>query len=1091
MSKQLEVNHQSLLDAYYDYYTAKLASREHFENINKIDNEQYDYEHFEINKEAEQHLKDSYEPIKNLLFLFRGNYDYIVSLVSILDEKIMNDSIKNNSLDSLIDLFCHQFYDNILIPNPEQEELLILCYRFIQREIEAMNSASVDSFLEESFSFSGKFLKSFTKKTELKTFLSKTLGDLILEIDNVNKFINLNPYLIRNYLKKREGSSKVSTDKSKEDTDLDPNVLKSNIPQTTIVYKVPCLDLVEKDPDDEDSSSRKSSCQIVKDTNLKYFDDLNQAYLIDKVKETKDQNLKEFYFRQLERINKNPDIFSNNKLMNLVEDSGPLKHYILKEYKNNFLFIREKIDEIIQILMDKIEAIPYTVRCLCKIIFCLIDKKFPKISRFEKNAFIGEFIFGKCILPILINSDINAVITTNILRSQTRSILKNIAKILIKINRGELFDESIDTGFTVFNHYILEVIPLMGVFYEKLIDVELPRVLNEIIISDMNRPMISSFKRARMRRKAEKENTTITPQQQEIQYDYFKENPEESINIQCTCFSIQDIIFLYEVIHSKIDRFKHLPKYIFFQKTIDKIGNEIPKLAKESKMSEKKRPFFIVFKEFINKDYNVLKNPIQYSLTEDPNNNTDIVKRVQFCIKTILKGLNLINNKDYAYLNFATSNYQFLRALNYTLNELEDDTDVEVSKQIPLKWYAQYIMNNKSLLPIEYKQNDYSLLYSTLLDEEKKALSSLKEHTSTVFAKNGMNNRCAEKIIEKAKRDAYRVDKVKRFMKMQKFAKKTKIEACISVEVSENESSIDNQSGFTGFFQKLIGQEKEKENDKKPIDCKISVIDGRNCIHKKVQMIHQVTIQTTEGGKDQSSSNKDEHHADKIAEFIEKVIQYGKKGKYLQADVISGTVNNKMYKTIEDYLVLVKENLNASKIFEGDTEEQKNITLERIEDHIMKQLYSESFPQNPLPQDTLFYEITSGLSDIQPNELGIKTIYANELNVAVKCIKKLDSGKSVYEKLNCIASAYNTINNTLKFSSGKDSDGGAEDLSPIFQYIIIKAKPDRFYSNINYIKTFLNPSKTKGVFGFLLSQLDFAAEFITKLYQKKKESSDV
>ena len=192
MSKQLEVNHQSLIDAYYDYYTAKLASREHFENINKIDNEQYDYEHFEINKEAEQHLKDSYEPIKNLLFLFRGNYDYIVSLVSILDEKIMNDSIKNNSLDSLIDLFCHQFYDNILIPNPEQEELLILCYRFIQREIEAMNSASVDSFLEESFSFSGKFLKSFTKKTELKTFLSKTLGDLILEIDNVNKFINLN-----------------------------------------------------------------------------------------------------------------------------------------------------------------------------------------------------------------------------------------------------------------------------------------------------------------------------------------------------------------------------------------------------------------------------------------------------------------------------------------------------------------------------------------------------------------------------------------------------------------------------------------------------------------------------------------------------------------------------------------------------------------------------------------------------------------------------------------------------------------------------------------------------------------------------------
>ena len=189
MSKQLEVNHQSLLDAYYEYYTAKLTSREHFENINKIDNEQYDYEHFEINKEAEQHLKDSYEPIKNLLFLFRGNYDYIVSLVSILDEKIMNDSIKNNSLDSLIDLFCHQFYDNILIPNPEQEELLILCYLLLQKEINGMNNASVSSFLDESSTFTGKFIKSFTKKTELKTFLSKTLGDLILEIDGEDQLI--------------------------------------------------------------------------------------------------------------------------------------------------------------------------------------------------------------------------------------------------------------------------------------------------------------------------------------------------------------------------------------------------------------------------------------------------------------------------------------------------------------------------------------------------------------------------------------------------------------------------------------------------------------------------------------------------------------------------------------------------------------------------------------------------------------------------------------------------------------------------------------------------------------------------------------
>ena len=146
MSKQLEVNHQSLLDAYFDYYKAKLSSREHFENIIKIDNDQYEYDHFVIENNAELILKDSFNPIQNLLFLFRSNPHYITTLVSILDEKMAHDAAKTNpSLDSIVNLFCHQFYDNILIPNPEQEELLILCYLLLQKEINGMNNASVSS----------------------------------------------------------------------------------------------------------------------------------------------------------------------------------------------------------------------------------------------------------------------------------------------------------------------------------------------------------------------------------------------------------------------------------------------------------------------------------------------------------------------------------------------------------------------------------------------------------------------------------------------------------------------------------------------------------------------------------------------------------------------------------------------------------------------------------------------------------------------------------------------------------------------------------------------------------------------------------
>ena len=47
------------------------------------------------------------------------------------------------------------------------------------------------------------------------------------------------------------------------------------------------------------------------------------------------------------------------------------------------------------------------------------------------------------------------------------------------------------------------------------------------------------------------------------------------------------------MIEPKIEHFKHLPKYSFFRKTIEKIGNEIPKLANESKTTQNKTSFFI------------------------------------------------------------------------------------------------------------------------------------------------------------------------------------------------------------------------------------------------------------------------------------------------------------------------------------------------------------------------------------------------------------------------------------------------------------------------------------------------------------------
>ncbi len=71
--------------------------------------------------------------------------------------------------------------------------------------------------------------------------------------------------------------------------------------------------------------------------------------------------------------------------------------------------------------------------------------------------------------------------------------------------------------------------------------------------------------------------------------------------------------------------------------------------------------------------------------------------------------------------------------------------------------------------------------------------------------------------------------------------------------------------------------------------------------------------------------------------------------------------------------------------------------------------------------------------------------------LAINCVNKMDDEKSPYDKLNCISSAHKIINNCIKFCSGKDEHAGADDLSPIFQFIILKAKPNRIFSNIKYL----------------------------------------
>jgi hypothetical protein len=179
-----------------------------------IDTGNYNLSYFELNDNAEKMLLEIFDPIKKLLFLFRNDFQIMLKLISVIDQYASKENI-----NTLVDLLCHQFYENLLIQNPEHEELLILCYLLLEKEIENMNSASVSSFLDESTTFIGKLLKSYTKKQELKTYLTVTLGSLIMKIENSSEgCLDLDLSRLSNYVNNKTNNQVVNKSYNEEKT---------------------------------------------------------------------------------------------------------------------------------------------------------------------------------------------------------------------------------------------------------------------------------------------------------------------------------------------------------------------------------------------------------------------------------------------------------------------------------------------------------------------------------------------------------------------------------------------------------------------------------------------------------------------------------------------------------------------------------------------------------------------------------------------------------------------------------------------------------------------------------------------------------
>ena len=1081
--KQQQDDTDNLKSFFVKYYQTKLNTRKIWNDINKLKLFEKESKILPliINEELGANFHDASEPIKNLFFIIRNNYDYLTRILSLIKPEDFEQNI--SKVYSLIELLNNNFYENILIPNPEQLELLILIYKLLEEEITSMNSVCSENFLDDN-TLVGIFLSSFAKKQETIGYFSMILNPLILSIDeddskthidlNINNIIK---YIDLSQIEKRKTISKKPNADTKINIEINvQEYLFDKIPKTKIKFKNSFELEAEKEKEDEIASNSNENYITDSDKNTIYFYkkrksflqknilnfweedeynneymyDLNQSRLIEKINRESNPNMKNVYVNLLEELNCYPNKFSNEGILKILKVENGKRNTLLQIYKDNFIYIREIIEEVLQIIIDKIITMPYPLRCISKFIYILISKKFPDLTKYEINSFIGKFIFDKCIFSIL-SLENKYFIAPRIYNKKTRNCLEIVISILSKAINSSLFDNYSDPEKTIFNPLILEIIPILNEFYEKLIDIQLPNGVDELInkaavhLKDLSSKNLFNFRY--------KKRKNITPQSEQTSddnpisqsplYDYFKENPDEILHLQSICFSADDIKFLLELIERNMGKFKDLPRFNFFSKTYKKIKNEehILNLLLEKDRNDKKKTFYVIFRE---EKKNILERLITKKKKDSTfeSNEQDsqlICKRVKFCIKAILKGLNLLNSKDFAYLNFAQSSDKFFSAIKYTLEELGEYN--ELSNNIPLNWYSQYIYNYKKELDIEYQKEDFEKLYSEISSEETNILNELKNLSNIIITRDGMNLRCAEKILAKAIYELKRIEEAKKYNQLEKFIKTRRVEACI-YQPDENAKS------------------KNKDKEK---DFLINIFEIKSCPNGN------------------SINEKNHIHINSINEFI-KVFSSDHKIKlksFIREAIIKGESKYSISEIIGKYMELVKKKIKENKSIFGELNNEKLEEFSKnIENHIIRKIYKYVYPPNKSEIDVQIQNDTKTLGWIQPENLEIKKLYINQLKSAEKYINKMNESKSVFDKLECIQNAFVIMNNTVKFISGKNENAGQDEMTPLFQYIVIKSQPERLYTNINYIKCFLSSTDLISKYGFFVTQMESACTYI-------------
>ena len=755
---------------------------------------------------------------------------------------------------------------------------------------------------------------------------------------------------------------------------------------------------------------------------------------------------------------KDIEIFSNSMIIEELESRRKVANkesfkQLMNKIIKNYKITTQIILNIINNIEDNLISSPYIIKYISKLLIILLTRKYNRVHNnqlTDLNIYIFKlnFFLGNIILPIIKNPEFNGIITSEIISQLTKDNLKIISDIFNKIISVDLFNKYDEPYMTIFNPFIIEIMPK---FFGMMENIDKNFIIPFWIQKIMNDKSLA----------------------RNINYDYFKHNKTENIQYQTICFSWEDFLSILNLISkndNKLIECLRNTEYKILIKNLIKNKDKFYSLFQE-KEKNKNEEFFLLTKinyrdELSKKMQSIIKDDFSLELN-DEKINKDIIIFFKKCLLEILGYTKIIDKDD--FFSIVLSKDEIIYDVNYAnqinnkkttfkankIKNIEKDFDFEkkifpkIIENIKLEtgynfensnsqyilFCCSYLNINIIYIPNKYSRNNFNLLFNELIRETEFNIEYLKTDALVQYY---------TKIKEIEKNN---------FMMSKYFSQIQNLEKLKYIEYFYNKLKLPNELNIT--------------KDSNDIITKIEYNKKTSKINKDK---NDVNILDYLKNQDQPIS----YFIDDFPDFQSYQDE--------NINILDLQEKAEVPKAIYDYFSSLQKLIYKEKISTKYDKDEMQIIKYDMQNYIFTLLYDKLFPSESTKDDIFFYKKCSRLSFIKPENIieNKNLINENLIKNAIENINDIDDELTPVDKIKKLGNAIDIIENLIAFSSGKNTLGVDDTTEPLI-YIIIKAKPKNICSNYQYCELYLNSNLAITQYGLILSRIGIVIERIKNL----------